>query len=417
MRVLLVNPNRYHFPPVIPVGIEYLSGFLVSHNIQFRVLDLCFCNEPEDELYHTLESYDPDIAAISVRQTDTVLYHQNVFFLPEIQKYTGICKSFGCITVLGGSGFSIMPEEILRYTGADHGISGPGEHSFIRLIRSIENGTGSPELMDGYADYPATVRDHRREIVVDYSSYLGNEGIVGFRTQIGCDGKCMFCTEADKKVIFHDPGTVGQEINMLVRQGYENFHLCDSEFNLSIEHCIEVCKAIESTSGPVRWSLYMKPEPFSEDLFRCLYHSGADMLTLSMDTLDTSNHFLGMIGDFLYLANKYRLKVAVDLSTGFPYEDMQNAKTMIDFLENQPVQTVGVNFFYRVYPGTGLYLLIKYHNDLQQYLINSSDNDDFLLPVFFNFFDTEEMKKILGRRKKFRIEGFEMATNYQRLGR
>lgn len=321
------------------------------------------------------------------------------------------------MTVLGGSGFSIMPEEILEYTHADYGIYGPGEYSFIRLLRSIENGTVHPPIRDGYADFPATLRDHKREIVVDYAPYLKNEGIVGFRTQIGCDSKCVFCTEADKKMIFHDPESVGHEIARLKRMGYENFHLCDSEFNLNLEHCIDVCKAIKTIAGPVSWTLYMKPEPFSEELFRRLHQSGADMLTLSMDTQDISQSFLGMIGDFLALANRYHLKAAIDLSTGFPYEDIRHAEVMIDFLDQQPVQTVGVNFYYRVYPGTGLYRTLRDHDDLKRFLLHSSTDEDFLSPVFFNYFDIDRMKKITGNRKKFRIEGFEKTTNYQRLGR
>jgi hypothetical protein len=417
MSVLLINPNRYKFPPVIPVGIEYISGSLVSQGIDFATLDLCFSDMPENELVETITSYHPDIAAISIRQTDTTLYHQNECFLPEIKKYTGICKSYGCIVVLGGSGFSIMPEKILEYAGADYGIHGPGEYAFVRLLNSIADGGSHQRILDGYPDFPADFRAPKREMVVDYAAYIQNEGIVGFRTQIGCDGKCMFCTESDKKVIFRDPDEVGQEIAMIKRLGYENFHLCDSEFNLSVEHCIDVCKAIKSISGPVNWALYMKPEPYNEDLFYWLRQSGANMLTLSLDTQDTSGHYLRMVGDFLFLANKYHLKVAIDLSTGFPFEDMANAQTMIDFLDRQPVHTVGVNFFYRVYPGTKLHQLIEHHSDLQQFLIKPSDDKDFLFPVFFNFFNIDKMKKITANRKKFRIEGFEKATNYQRLGR
>jgi len=417
MRVLLINPNRYHFPPVLPVGIEYLAGSLTSHGKDFFVLDLCFSENPENELLQTLESCHPDIAAISVRQTDTVLYHQNEFMLPGIRNFTGICKSQGCITVLGGSGFSIMPEEIMEYTNADFGIYGPGEYSFIKLINFIDNGQCKEKILNGYADFPSSTQDYQREIVSDYSSYLKNDGVVGFRTQIGCDGKCIFCTEADKRIIFHNPEKIGREIAMIKKTGYQDFHLCDSEFNLNIRHCIEVCKAIKDISGPVRWALYMKPEPFNEDLFYWLHQSGADRLTLSMDTLDTSNHYLRMIRDLLLLANRHHLKVAIDLSTGLPYEDIQNAQKMINFLDRQPVRTVGVNFFYRVYPGTGLYHMIRHDAGLQRFLIRSSENESFLYPVFFNCFDISKMTRLVKKRKKFRIEGFEKATNYQRLGK
>ncbi|MBN2213949.1 MAG: cobalamin-dependent protein [Bacteroidales bacterium] len=416
MRVLFINPNRYHYPPVIPVGIEYLSASLLSRDIEFSVLDLCFSEAPEDELLRTLNDYLPDIAAITVRQTDTVLYHQNEFFLPAIKKYTGICKSCGCVTVLGGSGFSIMPEQIIEYTGADYGVCGPGEYAFIRLIKSLENGNCEEKILNGYEDFTASAHEFERKIVSDYASYIRNNGIVGFRTQIGCDGKCIFCTESNKRIIFHDPGQVGKEIAMIRKLGYHHFHLCDSEFNLEIEHCTEVCKAIKSVSGPVKWALYMKPEPFDEDLFYWLHQSGADMLTLSMDTQNTGKDYLKMIGDLLFLANKYQLKVAVDLSTGFPYEEMGNAEKMMDFLDKQPVQTVGINFFYRVYPGTGLFDMIRIHPDLERYVIRTSDSESFVFPVFFGFFDLSRMTRMVRDRKKFRIEGFEKATNYQRLG-
>jgi radical SAM superfamily enzyme YgiQ (UPF0313 family) len=397
------------------VGIEYISGSLKLQGIEFKVLDLCFSMAPETELLKKLKSYYPDIAAISVRQTDTVLYHQNEFILPEIRKYTGICKSFGCITVLGGSGFSIMPEQIMEYTGADFGVYGPGEYSFIRLINAIEKSNCNERILNGYEDFPSAIQDFKREIVTDYDSYLNNEGVVGFRTQIGCNEECIFCTESDKRIIFHDPENVGREIALIKGLGYHHFHLCDSEFNLSIEHCIEVCKAVKSIAGSVKWALYMKPEPYSEDLFHWLHQSGADMLTLSMDTLKTGKDYLEMIGEFLFLADKYHLMVAVDLSTGFPYENMQNAQKMIDFLDKQPVRTVGINFFYRVYPGTGLFSMIRHHSDLKRFLIWSCEDESFLYPVFFNYFDINQMARLVKNRKKFRIEGFERATNYQRL--
>ena len=159
----------------------------------------------------------------------------------------------------------------------------------------------------------------------------------------------------------------------------------------------------------------MKPEPFSEDLFGWLEKSGARILTLSIHTQYCSIHSQKLIADFLKLANRFNIKVAIDLSTGFPFEEFNNACKMIDFLDKQPVETVGVNSFYRVYPDTPLYKMIKENTNLKKHLINSFADETYLRPAFFNWFDLSLLKQLTKGRKKFRIEGFERATNYQRI--
>ncbi len=308
-----------------------------------------------------------------------------------------------------------MPVKILNYLGADYGISGAGESSIIKLLDNLQAGKPVPKIINGYTDLKSNYFDLKRMKLIDYTSYLKNGGIVGFRTQIGCMGDCMFCTEAKKRVIYHTPEVVGNELSMLKLKGCTDFHLCDSEFNQNLEHCLEVCKAIEKSTGGINWSLYMKPEPFSEDLFFWLVKSGARMLTLSLNTQHTSNHSLKTISDFLSLAFRFNIKIAIDLSTGFPFEEISDAYKMIDFLEKQPVETVGINSYYRVYPGTSLHHEIQENENLNKYLIKPYADETFVRPVFFNWFDLSTLKQLTKSRKKFRIEGFDQATNYQRI--
>ena len=53
-----------------------------------------------------------------------------------------------CPIVLGGSAFSIFPEQLLRLTGADYGIHGPGEVAFDRLIDALAAGA-DPSAIPG----------------------------------------------------------------------------------------------------------------------------------------------------------------------------------------------------------------------------------------------------------------------------
>lgn len=415
MNILFINPNRYHYPPVIPLALEYLAGELTKTQHTFSVLDLCFSDNPEKDLLNEVKQNKPDIVGFTIRQIDTVLYHNNEFFLDEIKKLIQLCKKQNLKVILGGVGFSIMPGKILEYTGADFGINGPGEIALVQLLNDLEKNEKPKKIIYGYKYFNLKYYSFKREKVVNYEHYIKKDGIIGFRTQVGCNSSCPFCTEANKKIIFHYPDEVGKEVAGLKKQGYSHFHLCDSEFNLDTGHCISVCKSIVKYAGPINWALYMKPEPFSEELFYWIKQSGANLITLSLNTYDYNKEYLEKLKLFFQYAKINNIKIAIDLSTGFPYEDIENLKTIIDFLNNQPIETVGVNAFYRIYPNTLLYKQIIKNKTLKQYLINWTEGADFIHPVFFNYFSENQLNEIIEKKTKFRLEGFEKATNYQRV--
>ena len=55
MKILLINPNRYHDPPVMPLGIEYLAGAVTESGHDVYVFDLCFSDNPMKFLSALLE--------------------------------------------------------------------------------------------------------------------------------------------------------------------------------------------------------------------------------------------------------------------------------------------------------------------------------------------------------------------------
>jgi radical SAM superfamily enzyme YgiQ (UPF0313 family) len=415
MKILLVNPNRYHFPPVLPVGLEYLYGELLKSVHEPFILDLCFSKNPENDLIRLINEVNPDIAGISVRHIDTVLYQDNRFFIDEIKQYVGICRDMNLKVILGGVGFSIMPAAILKYTGADYGIAGAGERALTQLLDNLEKGEDFPQLSDGFSFFSGPSYEFSRAGVLDYSEYIYNDGIVGFRTQTGCTAGCFFCTEGGMHIIYGRPESVGREICGLKQRGYTRFHLCDSEFNLNLNHCINVCRAIVDYAGPVNWTLYMKPEPYSEDLFRWLAESGASLITLSIDTKTSQADSFGRLAEFFRHADDSNIKVAIDLSAGYPHEKQQETIEMIEFLNGQPVETVGINSWYRVYPGTPLHKMVTGDGSLQKYMVNFIPGTDFLTPVFFNYFSIQQIREWTEKYPKFRIEGSDMNTNYQRV--
>lgn len=412
MKILFINTNRYHFPPVVPLGVEYLAGELSKTRHRFEVCDLCFSSDVDNDIETAVKRFHPDAIGITVRQIDTALFQNNEYFLPDIKRIVAGCAKCGCMTILGGSGFSIMPGEILSYTGADVGIFGPGEPALADLLNRLDRNEKAPRLIDGYDYFTDSEYHFSRELLFDYGAYAQKGGIAGFRTQVGCDGRCLFCIEAGTRILFHPPDQVGRELAMLKEHGIERFHLCDSEFNLELNHAVAVCKSIIANCGPINWTLYMKPEPISEALFFYLRQSGAQLITLSLNSID--NNF-GSVEKFCSYASRYRIKIAVDLSTGFPDEGPDSLERAVGFLDSMEVSTVGVNSFYRIYPGTGLHDLIKKNESMRTFPVKGTRGDTLLEPVFYNSFTEDVIRKAIGDRKKFRVEGFDKATNYQRV--
>ena len=414
--ILLVNPNQYKKPPVPPVGLEYLSGELKKNNYRTELLDLCFSDNPKHDLINAISLYKPDIVGFTIRQVDTGLYSTIQFLLDDIKKYVDICKVENKKVILGGAGFSIMPEEILDYSGADFGVYGPGTKAICNFMDMLDKNSMPPRVINGFNYFEkGKIHNSYRTFIKDYRKYIDNGAIAGFNTQTGCYGNCIFCTENNKPVIFLNPECVASEINYLLKSGVDRFHLCDSEFNQNIEHCITVCKSIYNTCGKINWTLYMKSRPYSNELFYWLKKSGAELITLSLDSLNDNPDTFDSLAELFALAESNGIKVAIDLSVGIPGEKEDCLEKIAVFLQKQSCVTIGVNAFYRIYPGTPLCNYIKEnYGEIKKHLISYSAGSSLVKPAFYNHISVDKLRKIFNG-DKFRMEGFEQTVNYQRI--
>ncbi|MFW9882506.1 MAG: hypothetical protein ACFFG0_56310, partial [Candidatus Thorarchaeota archaeon] len=85
LNILLVNPNRFKSPPVIPIGLEYLASVLEKHNHNVEILDLCFSDTPERDLDNILKNEPFDIVGFTIRNIDSAIYFNNKFFLTDFK--------------------------------------------------------------------------------------------------------------------------------------------------------------------------------------------------------------------------------------------------------------------------------------------------------------------------------------------
>lgn len=261
LNILLVNPNRFQSPPVIPIGLEYLVTALEKHNHNAEILDLCFSDTPEKDLDKILNEKSFDLVGLTIRNIDSAIYFNNEFFLTNFKPLVQCVKEQNIPVVLGGSGFSAMPKEILDYLKANYGIIGPGEIIFQKFLELWQSKNIKQKIFNGWEVGVDKDLINLRGNKVDYPRYLKEEGIVGFETHVGCNNQCPYYIEANTRVHFRDISNIIIELAHLIKQGYNHFHTCDTEFNTNLKFSIDFCLALMKRNLDLKWALYMKPNP------------------------------------------------------------------------------------------------------------------------------------------------------------
>jgi radical SAM superfamily enzyme YgiQ (UPF0313 family) len=78
------------------------------------------------------------VIGISLRNIDDVAYPKKHSYLAEYKSTIKSLRKYSrAPIVLGGSGFTIMPEAFMSELGADFGIVGEGEKAFPELLRKM----------------------------------------------------------------------------------------------------------------------------------------------------------------------------------------------------------------------------------------------------------------------------------------
>ena len=78
MRVLLVNPNTYRKPPVMPLGLEYLLTYLRDAGHDASILDLCFIDDPGKAIEDLLCREAFDLIGVTIRNIDSSIFYNNL---------------------------------------------------------------------------------------------------------------------------------------------------------------------------------------------------------------------------------------------------------------------------------------------------------------------------------------------------
>ncbi len=396
MKTLLISPNIETLPdPVFPIGLAYIAACLEKADISYEVLDLCFAEDYEIAVTNALKAFQPDIIGLSLRNIDNVAYPNSVSYLPFFKRVIEVIrKNSRAVIVLGGSGFDIMPESILKFLEADFGIVGEGEKVFVELIKRVEKGVEDIrtlrskvfntrfDLIENLDDLPLPDRTE-----FDNKAYLERGGMGNVQTKRGCPFKCIYCTYPmiqGTHVRVRNPKRVCDEIEMLADQGISHIFIVDNEFNYPLEHAQAVCQEIIKRKVAIKWSSYCHPKFVTQKLVELMLEAGSTGMEFGSDAADDmmlknmgKNFSVNDLRKASETCGKSNMPFCHSLLLGGPGETMATVKNTLCNIKAMSPTAVICMVGIRVFPGTALFPIAMEEG------LSPSPQTDLVEPAFY----------------------------------
>jgi radical SAM superfamily enzyme YgiQ (UPF0313 family) len=434
-RLLLVSANRFAVPyPVYPIGLSYIYSYLKDRlpEIEIRIFDLNLYSIAEFKVF--LRSFQPDYTGISLRNVDDVDSIARTWFIEGYKEIIDTVKTtIKTRIIIGGSAFSIFPDELFRFFNPEFGIYGEGEDSLYRLITALENKTD-------YSSIQGLVYRSGNEIKInDRKNFIRNldlafedklseyywdkSGMMNVQTKRGCPHKCIYCTypiiEGRKVRTLSIDKIIETLTDLSVNKKIDYIFFTDSVFNINDRFNTGLAEKIISHGLKIKWGAYFSPHGLTEKTLQLYFRAGLTHIEFGTESLSDST--LKKYG------KHFTVQEVVDVSNacnaaGIYYSHFlilggygETEESINESFENSKRLENTVFFPYigmRIYPGTPLQKLAIDEGYIQQ-------GDDLLEPVYYladgiNYDTLRERAILTGRRWVFPDEDVVTAMNRMR---
>jgi radical SAM superfamily enzyme YgiQ (UPF0313 family) len=401
MKVLIVSTNRCHEPlPVMPAGACLVAEAAERAGHAVRLLDMMFARDPMGALRRELDAFEPDVVGVSVRNIDSAE------MLAPVSYYEGLARVAGAArvpVVLGGGAVSVMPGQLLRYSGAAWAVLGDGDVVFPRLLDVLARGAdpravaGVGWLEDGrFRCCPSTHECPSRPIpAADYARwlrvrpYLRRFATAPVQTKRGCPFECAYCTypliEGRDYRLFPVEAVVGA-VRRLVSGGIRDIEFVDNVFNAPYEQALAVCEALAAARPGARLqTVDVSPAGLDDRLLDAMERAGFVGIGVTAESA-ADPVLAGLRKEFdaarlrsaAEAVRRHALPCLWTFMFGGPGETRETALETLAFAESvlrrgdAAFFTVGL----RVYPGTALEQSARRDGLLER-------NADLLRPTFY----------------------------------
>jgi radical SAM superfamily enzyme YgiQ (UPF0313 family) len=406
MNILIISPNRNQFPmPVIPVGACMIAETAQNAGYKVRLLDLMFERDPLNTVQEELKRFKPDVVGFSIRNIDNNDMQSPSFYIKELLPFIDTVKrKIPANIILGGAAVSVMPEALLRYTGASFAVTGDGETVFIKLLERLLEGR-SPKDLPGVSRIEENIFKSNPQPLstsnchcwspdfyrwVNVKAYRERLTTVPLQTKLGCHFKCIYCTYRKiegSKYRLCNPEEAVNTIISLASRGYRHIEFVDNVFNSPYDHALSICELLAQVKhGASLQSLELNPLFIDDTLITAMERAGFSGMGITVESASDSvidGLGKGFTAGHVYKAaeviKRHKIPCVWIFMMGGPNETRETVTETLQFAENY-IRPQDVAFFglgIRIYPGTELESLARQQGVL------SLTPENMLEPVFY----------------------------------
>ncbi|MDM8540236.1 lipid biosynthesis B12-binding/radical SAM protein [Desulfococcaceae bacterium HSG9] len=414
MNILLISANTLTTPyPVYPLGLDYVAGSIApSHKVQIADMNVI---DDYAALGKLISAFEPHIVGLALRNVDNTDATDSQAFMDHYKELAiTVRRCSQALLVLGGSGFTLFPREMMQVLKADYGVIGEGEHLTL-LLDAIQNKTDvtaipgvicrtSSQSAPVPWEEPLTRHFEKHTPYIDF--YLRHGGMLNLQTKRGCCYNCIYCTYPHiegRRLRLFPPEDVAVTATRLQAAGAKYFFITDSVFNADYEHSLDVAHAFKKAGVSIPWGAFFAPTKPPPDYYKSLAEAGLTHVEFGTEAL--SNRMLESLRKpfqrrHVYAAHRNArdagLYTAHYFLFGGPGEDVLSLDTTLNNIEK--LDRAALFFFcgVRIYPGAALSAVA-----LKQGQITPIQN--LLAPVFYRSQGISEREII--QRVRTRADG------------
>ena len=305
MNILLLSCNPVAAPyPVYPLGMSVIASALERAGHAVRQHDMLANAFSADSLREAVAAAAPALVGISFRNLDNVnACNEASYIEPLAELVRAVRACCAAPVLLGGPGFSVMPERVLEATGADYGIVGEGEKLAVELANALARGAAPAQRLfraGASLGAPDMVPAAYDDSILAFYQQAG--GVTPLQSKRGCPYRCAYCTYPLLEGSRFRPRDVGEvigEILALQAKGAKQIFFTDSIFNDPAGHYRQLVAGMKKRGLKIPWTGFFRPEEIPPEMIEEMKETGLHAIELGSDaTSDTTLREMGKAFDF-----------------------------------------------------------------------------------------------------------------------
>jgi radical SAM superfamily enzyme YgiQ (UPF0313 family) len=399
MRVLFISANTSDINmPTLPLGLVSVATATKAAGHEVEVLDLLSSQEPLPQVREAIGRFQPEVIGIAVRNIDDQSMQDTKFMLAEVRDVVAACRANSrAPIILGGAGYSIFPESVLAYLGADAGVQGEGEAAFPQLLEKLQQGARLADTPGIYL--PGRGLQGERlftknldripfpdEHLWTIPAAAGKDILIPLQTRRGCALGCNYCSTATIEGTALRKRSVELVVDGLARHavlGFKRFYFTDNTFNMPPSYAFDLCRKIIERKLDITWVCILYPGNIEEELISTMAQAGCREVSLGFESgsekilkIMNKKYTLVDVRKTSALLKKYKIKQLGFLLLGGPGETKESVEESLTFADSLALDAMKISIGIRIYP----------HTELAQTAVADgliSPDDDLLLPKFY----------------------------------